>query len=756
MIKVFEPFRSKIQLHIGEEFLQSLWDRYVPVSSDVYGQISLIHLHAGENQTDAYGQPVQKTINLAVKNIITWMDIRQNPVLVSHSAVNGSIQTSIRYCLEQLKRSDRSMYRFLERQVFRLEKEEREELRYREWERETRTIETWRQECRLLEQVFLQMQTAEQKLAERNERQDIKDLFLGMSGAEYKCIAKVFSGWESERRELILSQEDAVPPAEHSLTKLPRKRKQLIYWLNASDAQDIRSFRERMTEIVPELCRAEESRLAALREAAAAEQPEDRGAQSPETGHQRTQEEVAEKQPEDGSAQSPETGHQRTQEEVVEKQPEERDTQSPETEHLRRQEEIVQTCRRFLEQLSAVRLQREHDVREEAYRLALAGRNSQDSNDYEINTDIRRSLSQPGDIRLNLEQRIAVLRERIREKEKNISKKYRDIPGGAATGYLRDIDTGKEHPDTGEEYPSDFWIGMPDTEEILADRAGNAPVEDYKEGMIREWGNVLLTYSENRVSTAVREDGSDVVSAVLPDTDSPETRTDRTQQPALADTDSPETRTDRTQQPALADTDSPETRTDRTQQPTLADTDSPETRTDRTQQLVLPDTDSPETRTNRIQQPALPDRQPELMEDWSQLQDLEKQINEQIRRQIEEKDEERVNGQAREANSEQYSERINKQSRELTSSKIREQISEQNRELTERQINEQVSRQTNGQAAEEFRAQLNAQVSRQGDQEEFRLTIGNSILQDSSVLRMMRHINTLNEEEYSQFVRRLS
>ena len=39
MIKPFAPFQSKIHLRIETEFLQNLWDRYIPVSAKNYEQI---------------------------------------------------------------------------------------------------------------------------------------------------------------------------------------------------------------------------------------------------------------------------------------------------------------------------------------------------------------------------------------------------------------------------------------------------------------------------------------------------------------------------------------------------------------------------------------------------------------------------------------------------------------------------------------------------------------------------------------------
>ncbi|MCC8152685.1 MAG: hypothetical protein LIO96_14930, partial [Lachnospiraceae bacterium] len=260
MIQVFEPFRSKIKLHIGEEFLQDLWDRYVPVSSDAYEKISLIYLNGGKERETEAVRPMQQTVNMTVRNIITWMDLRQNPVLFNCHAVNQSIRNSTRYCLEQLKRSDRTMYRFLKEQASRLEQEDWEDLRYQEWARETKAVEIWRQEYRLLEQVSLQIQKKNQKISAERERQAITDLIQKMSDGDYKHIAETFSGWKPSRETETSSEPEL-------RMELPRTRAAMVHWLNRSDDTQIRLFREQMTELVSEVIRSEETRPAQMREA---------------------------------------------------------------------------------------------------------------------------------------------------------------------------------------------------------------------------------------------------------------------------------------------------------------------------------------------------------------------------------------------------------------------------------------------------------------------------------------------------------
>ena len=126
MIKIIEPFQSKIKLHIGTEFLQSLWDRYVPVSSEAYEAISLIYLSQKGETGEERKQQVQFLINLIWKNILIRMNLRQNPILGSHTSISHSLERTTEYYFKQLKRTDFQIYQSVKRYTVCLEKAENE------------------------------------------------------------------------------------------------------------------------------------------------------------------------------------------------------------------------------------------------------------------------------------------------------------------------------------------------------------------------------------------------------------------------------------------------------------------------------------------------------------------------------------------------------------------------------------------------------------------------------------------------------
>ncbi len=767
MIQVFEPFQSKIKLHIGEEFLQDLWDRYVPVSSDAYEKISLIYLNGGKERETETVRPMQQTVNMTVRNIITWMDLRQNPVLFNCHAVNQSIRNSTHYCLEQLKRSDRTMYRFLKEQASRLEQEDREDLRYQEWARETKAVEIWRQEYRLLEQVSLQIQKKNQEFSAERERQAITDMIQKMSDGDYKRIAETFSGWKPSRETETSSEPER-------RIELPRTRAAMVHWLNRSDETQVRLFREQMTELVSEVIRSEETRLAQMREARQTFESGDRmqsDEQRNRESRMRSEEQQTSESPDwmrSGERQTSESGnwtqsaqqynreslvtengqshlrsleriseesqsHLRSRERVSEdgqRNPESQnriqltEQQEPtdgslRPEDLQAQQESVRVCRQIAEKLREIREQEEEESGEDIVRQVLEELPPAEREFAESNTEIRRILKSSGDMNQNVSRRLVELRENIRKGEEGSLEKYRDVLRETDTGALRD---GRAEEETVEEAPYTELAGEAGSSET--GNAENSAAESIREMELREWSEALLAYAGDGLEDDIasgdgREDSADSgyeqykfdeleeyasAELILREEERGFSHRDVKESESLWRVR--EESKEQALQPAEVRRQAGQADeiklTGETNQKTL--TGEPQ-QTDET--IRLAQTDEAE--------------QTGYIEETKQY------------------------GQADDTKQFDYATEIKREARaDGTTQKVRtDGITQEDREKM-------------GSLLQSMEEQVSREISVRTGRDDFRLTYGDSILQNRTVRRMMEHVETLDAEEYPRFVRELS
>ena len=59
MLKLRKPFFQNIQLHIGQELLQKLWDKYVQSSAPEYEKIQLVYLNRETGQEEEQARQIQ-------------------------------------------------------------------------------------------------------------------------------------------------------------------------------------------------------------------------------------------------------------------------------------------------------------------------------------------------------------------------------------------------------------------------------------------------------------------------------------------------------------------------------------------------------------------------------------------------------------------------------------------------------------------------------------------------------------------------
>ena len=146
MITTFEPFRPKIQLHIRTGFLQSLWDKYVPVSSKNYHRISLVYLNGAFGAAQEPPKQVQLLVSLILNHTTVKNSLERNQILVDRHVVNNWVSNTASYYLEQLKRVDFQVYRSLKQYLSVTEQAKEQERRCQSWEKEEE--EKFSSECK--------------------------------------------------------------------------------------------------------------------------------------------------------------------------------------------------------------------------------------------------------------------------------------------------------------------------------------------------------------------------------------------------------------------------------------------------------------------------------------------------------------------------------------------------------------------------------------------------------------------------------
>lgn len=195
MLKLREPFSPKVQLHIKENLLQRLWDKYVPETASVYGQIKLIYLKNAQEEQGGQPQQVQLLLHLLIKNRRMQFYLLQNPQVAGTvpKQLVRSLQRVERYYSAQLKSADRTMYQTVRQYFSLLEQAQEDSRRYQDWQRQYQAIERQKEEYRLLsffterlQERFTDDSIQELQALRAAEREFIQTL----PEAEYQALAE--------------------------------------------------------------------------------------------------------------------------------------------------------------------------------------------------------------------------------------------------------------------------------------------------------------------------------------------------------------------------------------------------------------------------------------------------------------------------------------------------------------------------------------------------------------------------------------
>ena len=190
MLKLRKPFSVGTQLHINQGLVQQLWDKYVPASSDSYDRISLIYLQHPDEPAERSRRQYRLTVQLLLNHISIWLNLQKNQTLLCRRILLKSVDTPIRYYMEQLRRTDFHTFRSLEKFISSAGQAAAADRRYENWQKEYRIISDTQAGCRLLEHFSHQLQDLLTVQTARLQQTLMQKLFSSMNETEYRLLSE--------------------------------------------------------------------------------------------------------------------------------------------------------------------------------------------------------------------------------------------------------------------------------------------------------------------------------------------------------------------------------------------------------------------------------------------------------------------------------------------------------------------------------------------------------------------------------------
>ena len=203
MLKLREPFAQKVHLHIRQDMLKRLWDKYVPASSPEYEQIQLIYLDGETGRRGRRPEQVQLLLNLVIQNKRMQLNLSQSPSLAKfgQKQMEISLKRMERYYETQLKSCDFTMFRTVKQYFALLEQAKTEERRYQSWQNTRLAIEKQREEYRLLSLFSVRLREYSAEYSVKAMRAMEKELIRSLTETEYRLLAEDII-WK-ERQEFL-------------------------------------------------------------------------------------------------------------------------------------------------------------------------------------------------------------------------------------------------------------------------------------------------------------------------------------------------------------------------------------------------------------------------------------------------------------------------------------------------------------------------------------------------------------------------
>ena len=215
MLRLREPFSRKVRLHIRQQLLQQLWDKYVPSASAEYERIQLIYLGEKDGQETGQARRVQLLVNLVLHNRMIQAGLSGSPmktITVQKPMVNH--MRRLEKCfLTQLRCCNLTLYRNVSRTITLLRQAEEEGRRFRSWQKENQTIERQWKEYRLCSAFSSDMENFLTEYSVQTARTLEKELLLALTEKEYGLLVKKLDNM-AEPKEFMLQYIDVMGEAE--------------------------------------------------------------------------------------------------------------------------------------------------------------------------------------------------------------------------------------------------------------------------------------------------------------------------------------------------------------------------------------------------------------------------------------------------------------------------------------------------------------------------------------------------------------
>ena len=208
MLKLREPFAQKVHLHIRQDMLKRLWDKYVPASSPEYEQIQLIYLDGETGRRGRRPEQVQLLLNLVIQNKRMQLNLSQSPSMAKfgQKPMEISLKRMERYYETQLKSFDFTMFRTVKHYFALLEQAKAEERRYQSWQNTRLAIEKQREEYRLLSLFSVRLREYSAEYSVKAMRAMEKELIRFLTETEYRLLAEDII-WKEKQEFLAYLKE---------------------------------------------------------------------------------------------------------------------------------------------------------------------------------------------------------------------------------------------------------------------------------------------------------------------------------------------------------------------------------------------------------------------------------------------------------------------------------------------------------------------------------------------------------------------
>ena len=215
MLKLRKPFSRKVQLHIRQDLLQKLWDKYVPEASAEYGRIELIYPDVRGWQAGGEIRQIQLLVNLVLQNRILKAGLSGSGAALAArpERMEQSAKRAERCFLTQLRCYDVRLYRTVNKYVTLLETVRKEGRRYQSWQRENRIIERQCAQHRLFSEFFSDINRFFTDHAVETAREMEKELICVLSEDEYRLLTKRIPNL-AEPKEFMLQYVEVMEAEE--------------------------------------------------------------------------------------------------------------------------------------------------------------------------------------------------------------------------------------------------------------------------------------------------------------------------------------------------------------------------------------------------------------------------------------------------------------------------------------------------------------------------------------------------------------